>query len=115
MEACVDMLAAHERGISSAGGLDSGNSSVFEILRKKLDAAPLNLTGASLSSLFYFLSDNRPVIAKTSQKDAVLITGYDELYLYFIQPLTGYRQQMDIEEAEQLFEQAGSVFISYCR
>lgn len=115
MEACVDMLAAYERGISSSGGLDSANSSVFEILRRKLDAAPLNLTGASLSSLFYFLSDNRPVIAKASQKDAVLITGYDELYLYFIQPLTGYRQQMDIEEAEQLFEQAGSVFISYCR
>ena len=115
MDACVEMLIAHERGLLTTSSVDSESGSVFEIIRKKLDKTPLNLTGAELSSMFYFLSDNRPVIAKVSQRDAVLITGYDELYLYFIQPLTGYRQQMGLEEAEELFKEAGNVFISYCR
>lgn len=115
LNACVSMMVAHARGLSAANSMDSEAKSVFEILRKKLDGTPVNLTGVELESLFYFLSDNRPVIAMISQKDAVLITGYDELYLYVIHPLTGLRQQMTLEDARESFQAAGNVFISYCR
>lgn len=109
--ACLSMLLTYAHSPVAANQLVQGG--VYEIMEQYLDGDPLNLTGMTTEQLFYFLSDGRPVIGMVSQRDAVLITGYDELYLYMINPVTGIQEQMTLELAEHMFSEAGSVFISY--
>ncbi|MDD6207798.1 MAG: hypothetical protein PUB10_04665 [Clostridiales bacterium] len=96
-----------------AAALSSGDASIYEKLKDNMSKQPVNLTGCSLTEVLYFVSGSRPVIAMKGTNQAVLITGYDETHVTYIDPAAHRTVRTTISQAEKMFEEAGSLFISY--
>ena len=76
----------------------------------------LNLTGCSLDSIRYQISNGYAVIGQWSADRTVLIVGYD-IYdnIWIYNAGTGEAEAVAFEEAQAAFEENGNVFISYSK
>ncbi len=73
-----------------------------------------NLSGCSLESLKYQLSNGYPVIGKWSDSQSVLILGYDQYEnIWYYDQATNSAAAVAFEEAEAAFEAQGNIFMSY--
>ena len=77
------------------------------------DYLVLNLTGCSLSSIRYQISNGYPVIAKFSADETVVIVGYDVYNIWVYDPASQGMRAIALDEAEPLLAAQGNVFVSY--
>ena len=120
-------------------GLGVYHGPIQELAEKYLPNQIVDLTGRPFKDIFYFLNADIPVwviintdFSELSDKDfevwyttygpvqitykqhSVLLTGYDEKYVYFNDPLDKKRnRQIFIEEFEKAWEQMGRQAVSY--
>lgn len=93
--------------------LESGETPI-SILRKTLkDYDILDLTGATLEQVLYYVSQGVPVYAYTGEDSAVLIVGYDASSITYFDPITSSNSKMGLTEASEYFDSFGNVFVSY--
>ena len=109
--ACLYMVLHYNHISADAKQLTRENKSIFNVLKENLQS-PVNLTGATLDEVLYFVSSGSPVIAMKDANHAVLITGYDESSITVIDP-QGQLSKVSMKNAETLFGNAGNIFISY--
>ena len=78
------------------------------------DYAVLNYSGCSVESIRYQLSRGYAVAAKLSEKQNVLLVGYD-IYenLWYYDPQKGEAKAIGSEDAEKMFAAQGNLFVSY--
>ena len=112
---CLDTLLAYE-GISRSTQrlLDRGEN-VIQILEDSLHGTILNLSGCSLEAALYYVNLDIPVLALMEDGSAVLLVGFNEYNLGFLNPLTGEIQMMGMDDAVQWLERNGNQFITYLR
>ena len=113
IDSCVRMLinSSHSQ-VPQDVEFDFENESITGILKKNMKATPVNLTGASLDEVLYYVSNGRPVIAMASSTKAVLITGYTGSTVTYIDLKNGTVKKKT-SEAKKMFSGVGNVFISY--
>ena len=75
--------------------------------------AVMNLTGCSLESIYYQLSNGYPVIARVSADATAVIVGYDIYNIWIYNPATQEVSPMASDDAEALMESLGNIFVSY--
>lgn len=75
----------------------------------------LSLSGATLDEVLYFVFRGAPVYAMKSRTEAVIITGYSASNVMIYEPAKGKQRTLSLKEAEELFEGAGNIFMSYIR
>ena len=73
----------------------------------------LDLSGASLNEVLYYVSLGTPVYAYTGEDTAVLIVGYDASSIIYFDPIKSVNAKMGMTEATEYFESFGNVFVSY--
>lgn len=73
----------------------------------------LNLTGCSLDSIYYQISNGYPVIAKISAEETAVIIGYDIYNIWLFTPATQEVKPVASDDAETLLASLGNVFVSY--
>ena len=81
-------------------------------LAKNLDQQVLDLTGCTLDSVLYYVSEGTPVLAKTPD-GVVIISGYDQYNTILLKPGEAETYYYGLEESADLFEKAGNQFITY--
>ena len=115
------------------------NEPIYNLLSSYIGTKALNLTGVDFNDLYYYINKNRPIFAiintkfkplpetefqylKTTRGDvkityrehAVVITGYDQNYIYFNNPMypnkTEKKPKLDFIKA---WEQMGKQAITY--
>jgi hypothetical protein len=93
--------------------LESGETPM-SILSKTLKHNDiLDLSGASLNEVLYYVSLGTPVYAYTGEDTAVLIVGYDASSIIYFDPIKSANAKMGMTEAKEYFESFGNVFVSY--
>lgn len=112
-EASIIMLLSYKGVHRNSNDIDTSNKSIYTILEESLKTNPLNLTGCSLEQILYCISDKRPVIAMKDANNGILIIGYDEFNITYIDPSTGKEEKMGLQDSTEMFENAGNIFISY--
>ena len=112
---CLDTMLAYE-GISRSTQrlLDRGDN-VIQILEESLQGTILNLSGCSLEAALYYVNLDIPVLALMEDGSAVMLVGFNEYNLGFLNPLTGKIQMMGMDDAVQWLERNGNQFITYLR
>ena len=87
-------------------------SAIQEIIGQ--DYAVLNFSGCSVESIRYQLSRGYAVAAKLTEKQNVLLVGYD-IYenLWYYDPQKGEAKALGSEDAEKMFGEQGNLFVSY--
>ncbi len=78
----------------------------------------LDLSGCTLDSVLYYVSQGTPVVAKTPVTDqtpqgVVLIIGYDEYNTLLVNPGESEFFYYGINDSTALFEEAGNIFMTY--
>lgn len=111
--ACVSMLLQSAQVTKSPESLSNG-SSFMKLLKQNLDT-PVNLTGCTLDEVLYFVSQSCPVIAMKNNHDAVLITAYTTSTITYIDPSVHTTNTVSLTSAETMFENAGSVYLSFLK
>ncbi len=114
LAACLEtMVKMAGETVNAAELLDEGREPA-DILGEKMPGNGHDLTGCGLEQvLYYYLSFGYPIIARTQDQGAVLITGYGYQDLYLHSPVTGEETSMEIDDAARYFEGNGNVFIGY--
>ena len=78
----------------------------------------LDLSGCTLDSVLYYVSQGTPVVAKTPVTDqtpqgVVLIIGYDEYNTLLVNPGESEFFYYGMNDSTALFEEAGNIFMTY--
>ena len=111
-EASITMLLSYVNG-NKGKNIDTSKKSMYSILAENLKMHPLNLSGSSLDKVLSSVSEQRPVIGKKDGNNAVLIIGYDEFNITFIDPSIGKEVKKGLKDSTKMFEEAGNIFMSY--
>lgn len=90
------------------------NSTILDILVNYLEE-PVNLTGCTLDEILYFVSGGKPVIAMKDDSQAVLIIAYTTTSVTIYDPSTGRSDTVSHAAADEMFNQAGNVYVSYVK
>ncbi len=94
-----------------------GNLSVEEIERTSGRKA-LDLSGCTMDSVLYYISEGTPILAKTpvtekTPQGVVMIAGYDEYNTLLVNPGETETFYYGLNDSKDLFEQAGNIFMTY--
>ena len=113
---CLETMLSFEgvsRNVQSM--LDRGMT-VTEILEENLlDAQVLELSGASLDAILYYVNQDIPVLVTLEDDDAMLVIGFNELNVVVMNPNSGTVYKIGMKDATQLFEEHGNLFASYLK
>ncbi len=93
--------------------LESGETPISILSKTLKDYDILDLSGATLSQVLYYVSIGTPVYAYTGDDTAVLIVGYDASNIIYFDPMTSTNSKMGLSDATQYFESFGNVFVTY--
>lgn len=111
---CLDAIFRFEGKTPNSAILMAEGLDVTEILKKHLsDRKILNLQGCSLDMALYYPDREIPVLTVLQDKNAVLITGFNEQNVVLMDPQTGTVYKMGMNDARSLFTENGNRFVTY--
>lgn len=114
LAACAYMVLKANHFSVDAEAMSAKNRSLYQMLGQYMDE-PVNLTGATLEQVLYFVSSDKYVIAMTGKATAVVISGYDTKNVTYYDPATGKTETVSRTEMQKMCEDAGNKFVSYIK
>ena len=107
------MLEYEGVGLSVNELLLAGQTPYYILSTTLKDKMILELSGCGVDELLYYVDMGNPVLAKTGDDDAVLLTGYSSSKVYYYDPKTEKTMNMSYEEMDKLLYDGGNYFIVY--
>ncbi|MBP5332519.1 MAG: hypothetical protein J6Y89_11785 [Lachnospiraceae bacterium] len=87
--------------------------SVQNWLQNQMKSVVLDLTGAELDEVLYYVYKSKPVIGFLDNGNAVVISAYDAASVTVYEPATDRSVKYQIRDAQALFEAGGNRFVTY--
>ena len=82
-----------------------------DIMKDINDGRSLDLTGCTTEELLYIISQGRPVIAMLDTENAVILIGYNEADVIYIDVASGERLSVPYEQMDQMTQGSGSTYV----
>lgn len=115
LAACIREILAYEgKNIDVAGEMANGKSAL-DILDEYSGGEGVDLTGCSLEQLYYIIGKGTPVIAMTGGNSAIMIVGYDDATVTYINPVTGKKPREAVSSVEGKLQGSRGTFIGYVK
>jgi len=115
-ERCLTVILQHEAVALSVGELINSGRSVKRILQDALPTAQvLDLKGASLNQMLYYISRNTPVYAMLTDNKPIILCGYTNRDILYYDPESNTAKLMRLDEAREQFEETGNIFMTYIK
>ena len=111
---CIQALFFQEGVTMDVGRMMESGMSVRQILAEALPDKALDLSGASLQQILYYISEGSPVIVLTGETTADLIVGYDNINITFFDVLNGTYYKKGRNDTMEYLEDMGGYLFS-CR
>lgn len=113
LQAALQVIFTYEGFDIDTSGIRFESKSVTEWLEEYLKVTALDLKGASLDEVLYYVYKKYPVIALLEGDQVLLITGYDQTTVELMDPIRGTVQRTEKAQAEEMFEASGNLFFTY--
>jgi hypothetical protein len=113
IESCLEIMLSYQGVNVKMEDISVSNQSAYEVLLKASKYTPIRLTGVTLEDALYYVTKGRPVLAMADSENSVLIYGFDAFNITVINPKTGKKSKMGMQDSTSMFSDAGNVFISY--
>ena len=98
--------------VNSAEKLAQGKLAA-DIINEGLKQQAVDLTGLSLRQVLYFVDTGRPVLARLSEEEYVLVVGFDAYNALLLDTTGRKAYKVGLEDGTELFEKAGNEFLTY--
>ena len=115
---CLDAMLKNEGVIRNSEYLREQGQSAPQILTDNLtDSKVLVISDCDLELMLYYINIETPVLALLGEDEAVLIVGYNDTNssIIALDPAKGSLERLSYENASELFERAGSNFVTYIK
>lgn len=83
----------------------------MEIIDKLRDGNGLDLTGCSCEDLLYIINQDRPVIAMQNAKDGIILIGYEDSTVIYVDGKSGERHSASCEEIDKMIAGSGHTYV----
>lgn len=113
LDACIRGVLKKEGKIVDVKAESKKGKSTMNILTEFTKGEGIDLTGCTLEEMCYLIGKDTPVIAMTSSSDAVLLVGYSDTMITYIDPTDGKTHTENIETLEKKVKGSGNTFIGY--
>ncbi len=113
VQAAMKMLLLHKNTDVDTALWNASAISVRDWMQNQMKSVVLDLTGAELDEVLYYVYKSRPVIGFKADGSAVVITAYDAASVTVYEPLTDRSIKYQIRDAQGLFEAGGNRFVTY--
>lgn len=111
--ACMAMILQYEGIKAKYTDLVLANESMEVMLQHYLGKRSLNLSGATLDQVLYYVGKNAPVIAKIKENYYIIITSYNSTHIRYTDPVKGMSIKEDRKKMEKICSE--KVFYSYLK
>lgn len=74
-------------------------------------AVCVDLTGCATEDLLYIINQDIPVIGMTSAKKAIVLYGYNELSVYYMEPGDDSRHSVSYSKMDEMTKKSGNTYI----
>lgn len=112
VQAAVQMMLS-AKGISKDLTKEEVKKPLQDVIEGYTKSPVVVLTGATLDEVLYYVWKGQPVLAMKASGDAVVITAYTSGEVTYYDPAKGRNIAAKKDEAEALFREGGSIYISY--
>ena len=82
-----------------------------DIMKSLNDDRYLDLTGCATEELLYIINQGSPVIGMLNAENSVILIGYTEAVVIYVDPETGERSSVTYEEMDQMTQGSGNTYI----
>ena len=113
VQAAMKMVLMHKNLDTDTSSFDASKMSVYEWMSRNMKSTVLDMTGATLDEILYYVYKSRPVIAFKADGTAVVITGYDAVSVTVYEPAKKKSVKYSTKEATAVFSAAGNIFVAY--
>ncbi len=111
LQAILQMFLSYKGSSVDAKDCNTHAKALLTWLTESIPGTAVDLTGANLSQVLYFVSEGRPVCSLMNN-EWVLITGYEPSKLTIVIPGRGKTATIDIDEAKEALDKKG-IYYSY--
>ena len=116
MAKCVSAILEFEEAGLSVNELMQAGQTPYYILNTTLrEELILELSGCGVDELLYYVDQGNPVLAKTGDNDAILLTGYSSTKVYYYDPKTEKTKNMSYDDMDEILYNGGNYFIVYLK
>ena len=92
--------------------LEQGEAA-FDVVKDLNDNKVLDLTGCTVEELLYIINQGKPVIAVLNAQSSILLTGYTDSTVEYMDVKNGERADLSYEELTQKTQGSGHTFIGF--
>jgi len=112
VQAALQMMLS-SKGIKVSISEEEVGRPLQQVMKQYTNADVAILTGATLDEVLYFVWKGQPVLALKETGEAVVITGYGLDDITYYDPSRGRNVTAAKEQAEVMFENGGSIYVSF--
>ena len=76
------------------------------------DQKVLELTGCTVEEMLYLINKDIPVIGVRNGASAIILTGYDESHVTYVD---SERKTVTQEEMDQIMQSSGNAYVGYLK
>ena len=111
--AALRVIFTYEGYNIDTSGISFESQNVTEWLEQHLKVTALDLKGANMDEVLYYVYKKYPVTVLQEDNQVIMLIGYDQENVEIMDPARGTIQKMEKSAAEELFEANGNVFFTY--
>lgn len=93
----------------------AGGESTVDILGEYTGGEALDLTGCSVEEMLYIIGRGTPVIALLNHTNAILLVGYGNSLVTYIDPAAGEKKSVPLDTIDEVVEGSGHTFLGYVK
>lgn len=115
LEACLRQTLEYEgKKVNVAKEIKAGKSPM-DILNKYSGGEAVDLSGCTVEQLCYLIGKGTPVIAMTGTDSAILLVGYDDKMITYLNPITSKKPTEAIAVIENMAKGSQGTFFGYVK
>lgn len=115
LAACLNYILTWEGKQADVAEELANGTSPEDILTTHTGGEGLDMSGCSVEEILYTISRETPVIAMLSDSHAVLLIGYNQTNVAYLDPADGQRYSVSKTELESMVNASGNTFIGYAK
>ena len=111
LDACIRIAGEYE-------GMENGSHTAKEplaALAEMTGGEALDLSGCKTSDLCYMISQGTPIIAMTGEGDAVLLVGYYNNTIVYLDPADGVTRTCSYKAMDEKTKESGYTYFGYAK
>lgn len=97
--------------VSMRERLKNGEAPV-DVVKQLQERESFDLTGCTVEELMYIINQGQPVIAMTDAKTAVILVGYTESTVTYVDVTSGEQSTVSVEEMGNMTKKSGHTYIA---